>query len=438
MNRLDLSHTATDDWRRLLPVTSLESDARLCKTVREIIETVRRERDAACAAYTRQFDRVDCSPEHLLFRPEEAPPSNEAVSPDFDRAVRRAIKQVTDFHNNQKPRNFEIEQGPGARLGERWFPLERVGCYIPGGSAPLVSTLLMTVIPAKIAGVPEILVCTPPGTNARVHPCILHVCRLLGVKEILNLGGAQAVAAMAFGLDRLRSVQKIVGPGNRWVTEAKRQVYGAVDIDMLAGPSEVCILADGSVPPEFAAADLLSQLEHDASASASLISDDAGYLDRVEEETNRQRNLPGTRPAVEQSLGNLRLILARSMDQAVSIADHIAPEHLEILFQEPGRLENHPFRAGAVFFGAWTPVAAGDFFAGTNHVLPTEGRAAFSSPLSCFDFFRRSHYLQYSREALLAAGPAIQTLAEIEQLPAHALSVAVRMKTDDHKEGERS
>ena len=300
-----------------------------------------------------------------------------------------------------------------------------MGCYVPGGTAPLISTVLMTVIPAKIAGVKSIVVATPPAKDGTIHPYILYACKLLGVETVLKLGGIQGISAMALGAG-LAPVQKIVGPGNRYVTEAKRQLYGIVDIDMLAGPSEVCILADDSANPDYIASDLLSQIEHDGYAKGILISLNEELIGKVIDSIKTLMEKLGRKKILSQSLKNLLFIYEPDKSEVLKLSDRFAPEHLEVMVSSK-EFEKHPYKAGAVFFGNYTPVAVGDFFGGTNHVLPTSRRASFSSPLSVYDFFRRSHFIRYDKQAIRKNGKYIETLADCEELPAHKNSVTVRI-----------
>lgn len=284
----------------------------------------------------------------------------------------------------------------------------------------------MTVIPAKLAGVKSVVVCTPPGKNGGVNPYILRACELAGADQLLKLGGAQGIGALAFGFAGFQRVDKIVGPGNRFVTEAKRQVFGVVDIDMLAGPSEICVLADETANASFIAADLLSQIEHDPEAIGVVVSTSKKILDAIPPELERQKQELSRKAIIESALKNVKLLHVSSLQDGIRCVDALAPEHLEVMVKDVEKIAKHPFKAGAVFLGDFTPVAVGDFFGGTNHVLPTFGRATFSSPLSVYDFYRRSSFIGYSEKKMTKVGALIETLANREQLPAHEHSVAIR------------
>ena len=397
-------------------------DAVLESSVKTILEDIRDNGVKACIACTQKFDNITINENDICIDPKKTDLS--AIPADFDKALRKAIANITRFHKHQKPRNFRIKISKESFAGEKWYPLDRVGCYVPGGTAPLISTVLMTVIPAKIAGVKSIVVATPPAKNGAIHPFILYACKLLGVETVLKLGGIQGVAAMALGTG-LPPVQKIVGPGNRFVTEAKRQLYGIVDIDMLAGPSEVCILADASANPDYIASDLLSQIEHDNYAKGILISLNEEMIGKVIDSIHTLIEKLGRREILKQSLKNLLFIYESDKAKVLKLSDSFAPEHLEVMISSK-EFEKHPYKAGAVFFGNYTPVAVGDFFGGTNHVLPTSRRASFSSPLSVYDFFRRSHFIKYDQPTIKKNGKYIETLAGYEELPAHKNSVTVR------------
>ena len=399
-----------------------DRDAVLESSVKSIIEDIRDNGVKACIAYTKKFDNIDLNENDICLDPKKADLSD--IPADFDKALRKAIGNITRFHKHQKPRNLRIKISKHSFAGEKWFALDRVGCYVPGGTAPLISTVLMTVIPAKLAGVKSIVVATPPAKNGEIHPYILYACKLLGVETVLKLGGIQGIAAMALGAG-LSPVQKIVGPGNRYVTEAKRQLYGIVDIDMLAGPSEVCILADESSNPDYIASDLLSQIEHDGYAKGILISLNEELIGKVIDSIQTTMEKLGRKEILRQSLKNLLFIYEPDKGEVLKLTDTFAPEHLEVMISSR-EFEKHSYKAGAVFFGNYTPVAVGDFFGGTNHVLPTSRRASFSSPLSVYDFFRRSHFIKYDQPTIKKNGKYIETLAGYEELPAHKNSVTVR------------
>jgi histidinol dehydrogenase len=404
---------------------SWNKDSTLADQVRTILTQVSQRGLPACLEYTEKFDHVCLVKKSVLLSPPYF--SGQWQDRDFEKAIREAIRNIRAYHQKQKPRGFSITT-KGAWSEERWIPLDRVGCYVPGGSAPLISTVLMTVIPAKLAGVKSVVVCTPPGKDGKVNPYILKVCDLLRVDHLLNLGGAQGIGALAFGFQGFPRVDKIVGPGNRFVTEAKRQVFGVVDIDMLAGPSEICILADETANVSYIAADILSQIEHDPEAIGVVISPSQKILDAIPMELEKQKQDLSRKSIIESALKNVKMISVDSLTEGIRCVDALAPEHLELMVKNPKKVAKHPFKAGAVFLGNFTPVAVGDFFGGTNHVLPTSGRAVFSSPLSVYDFYRRSSYLEYSRKKMNQVGALIKILANREQLPAHEESVAFRMR----------
>jgi len=403
----------------------LEKDPGLVKNVAVILEEVREKGRAACVHFTKEFDGIDLDPEDLLVCPEDLP-RPKILQPETERAWEEAEKNIRRFHQKQKPGDFEFELAPGHLLGERWIPLDSVGCYVPGGTAPLVSTVLMTVIPAQIAGVESITVCTPPLPGGDIHPFILSLCQKLRVKQILKLGGAQAIASLAYGFPGFPGVDKIVGPGNCFVTEAKRQLYGTVGLDMLAGPTEVCILADETASSAFIAADLLSQLEHDSEAVGTVVCSSKKILEEIPGQIESQLKKIGRKTILRQSLENVRMIFVRNNEEGYQAVDQLAPEHLEIMLKGVPPCPQHPFKSGALFLGNYSPVVLGDLFGGTNHVLPTGGRAVFSSPLSVYDFFRRSHTLYFSEENLKKSASKVEALAETEELPAHKHSVSIR------------
>ena len=400
-------------------------DAELSGKVSRMIGEIRENGVQACLQYTLEFDKIGMRKQDLVTLPAKTPVP-AGIPSDFKKAFKKAIANIHAFHKKQKPNDYQISLGKGAYAGERWIPLERVGCYVPGGSAPLISTVMMTVIPAKIAGVRSITVCTPPDKSGKTNPYILYACKELKVDQILNLGGVQGIAALALGIG-IEKVQKIVGPGNRYVTEAKRQLYGEIDIDMLAGPSEVCILADDSADGTFIAADLLSQIEHDPFSEGVLVTTSGKLIDKVILALKEQKQMLSRKEILERSIHNIRLIRVKNLEEAVNAVDQIAPEHLEVMTREK-KLEKYPFKAGAVFLGNFTSVPVGDFYGGTNHVLPTGRRAAFSSPLSVYDFYRRSQYLKYDEAMIRSNGKYISLLAGCEGLPAHKNTIDLRMK----------
>lgn len=400
-------------------------DPKIEQSVAEIIAAVRDQGDEAVKAYSRKFD--GWTPDNLELSRQEMEAVTRDCDPDFLAALKRAAANIYDFHMRQKQQSRIDTQGNGIITGQRVRGLHRAGIYVPGGTAPLFSSVLMNAIPAKVAGVGEIVMATPPGRAGRPDPNILAAALEAGVDRVFLMGGAQAVAALAYGTETVPKVDKIVGPGNIFVATAKKQLYGVVDIDMIAGPSEILVIADDSADPEFLAADLMSQAEHDAMASAVLITDSASLAERTVEAIYRQ--LPGLsrREIIEKSLDGFgAVIVCDTMDEAVDFANELAPEHLEVCCQDPfvylGRLDN----AGSVFLGHYAPEPLGDYYAGANHVLPTGGTARFFSPLSVDDFVKKSSFIYYPKAELLKAADDIILLAETEELTAHANSVRVR------------
>jgi histidinol dehydrogenase len=404
--------------------------------VREIVAAVRAEGDAALLRYTERFDGVKLEASGLKVAEEEIRAAYGQVDGEFLAAIREAAANIRAFHEKQKPKSWMEPAPDGTLLGQIVRPLRRVGVYVPGGKAAYPSSVLMNVIPAQVAGVPEIVMVTPPATGGKagINPYILVAAAEAGVKEIYRIGGAQAIAALAYGTETIAPADKICGPGNIYVALAKREVYGAVDIDSIAGPSEIVVLADGSADPVYIAADLLSQAEHDEMASAVLVTPSAELAQAVSDEVERQlADLPRAAIA-RKSIDDYGAILTvDSLDEAIAAVNRLAPEHLEIMTADPldvaGRIEN----AGAIFLGAYSTEPVGDYFAGPNHILPTNGTARFASALGVDDFVKKSSLIRYSREALLANGRKIMTLARREGLEAHARAVEVRLKMEQIK-----
>ena len=396
--------------------------------VREIIEAVRGRGDEALLEYEARFDRVDLTAGTLEVTEEEIQAAYRQVGDHWLACLRQAIASIRDFHERQKKQSW-MHAEPGKVVGSRVTPMKRVGVYAPGGRALYPSTVLMDVLPAKVAGVREIILCTPPQPDGQAPAVTLVAAREVGVDRIFKAGGAQAVAAMALGTDTIPRVDKIVGPGNIYVTLAKRELYGYVGIDMVAGPSEVLVVADESATPRYVAADLLSQAEHDPLAAAILVTPSAALLTAVREELEKQCAALPKREIAEHSLSHFgALIRVADLAQALEIANTIAPEHLELSVAEPfawlGAVEN----AGAVFLGHYAPEPLGDYYAGPNHVLPTSGTARFFSPLSVDDFVKRSSVIFYSREELEKVYQTVAALADSEELAAHARSVRIRFE----------
>ena len=397
--------------------------------VSDIISTVRARGDDALREYTACFDGAQL--DALAVSPAELDEALAAVDPAFLDILRQAAEHIRAFHEKQRRASFLVERENGVLLGQRILPLRRVGLYVPGGTASYPSTVLMDAIPAKLAGVPELVMTTPAGKDGTVSPVILAAASIAGVDRIFKLGGAQAVAALAYGTESVPRVDKIVGPGNAFVAEAKRQVFGQVAIDMIAGPSEILVVADGGSDPRFVAADLLSQAEHDRNASAVLITDSPALAEAVQAEVERQlRRLPREEIARASIDRNGRIIVADDLRCAIAVANEIAPEHLELCVDEPMAWLGEVRNAGSVFLGRYCPEALGDYFAGPNHTLPTSGTARFSSPLSVDDFVKKSQFISYTQDALRAEYSKIAAFAEREGLRAHARSVEIRFEED--------
>ena len=400
-------------------------------TVSAIIEEVRRHGDDALLHYAQQFDGAQLT--HLEVPGQVLDQAVADLAPDFRTILEEAAENIRDFHRRQVRNSFVISEKDGVILGQKVTPIERVGLYIPGGTAAYPSSVLMNCIPAKIAGCREIIMVSPPTCNGDVNPVILAAARIAGVDRVFRCGGAQAVAALAYGTESIPRVDKIVGPGNAFVAEAKRQVFGRVAIDMIAGPSEILVLADGASNPRHVAADMLSQAEHDRMASAVLVTDSAAFAQAVSDELERQIPLLPRADIARESIDRCgKIIVADDLLQAIDIANEIAPEHLELCVDNPFDYLDKIRNAGSIFLGRHCPEALGDYFAGPNHTLPTSGTARFSSPLSVDDFVKKSQFTYYTGRALSAVSGKIAAFARQEGLEAHARSVLVRFE----KEGE--
>jgi len=395
--------------------------------VGEIVARVRAEGDKALFEYTQKYDGVRLC--QLKVTESEISDAYNKADPYFVDTLKQAKENIESFHVNQMRKNFEIKRADGVVVGQRYLPLERAGLYIPGGTAGYPSTVLMNAVPAKLAGVKEIVIVTPPGKDGKVNPDVLTAARLSGVDKIYKVGGAQAIAALAYGTESVHKVDKIVGPGNIYVAAAKKQVFGEVGIDMIAGPSEILIISDGKSDPRYVAADMLSQAEHDKNASAILITDSAALAGKVAAELERQLKLLPRESVARASIeNNGKIIIVSGLDEAVKFSNAIAPEHLELCVEEPFAFLDKITSAGSVFLGRSTPEAVGDYYAGANHTLPTSGTARFSSPLSVDDFVKKSQYICYSAAALAKDGDRIADFAGREGLDAHARSVTIRME----------
>lgn len=398
--------------------------SQVTEPVQEIIARVRTQGDRALFHYTRLFDKVEESA--LEVTREELEAAAAQTSEDFLAILQEAAEHIRAYHSQQKRTGFSFSPEPGVVLGQKITPMEKVGIYVPGGTAAYPSTVLMTAIPAKIAGCGEVVMVTPPGKTG-ISPAILAAAKIAGVDRIFRVGGAQAIAALAYGTETIPRVDKIVGPGNAYVAEAKRQVFGQVAIDMIAGPSEILIIADKTSNPAHVAADLLSQAEHDKLASAVLITTSRDLAEAVQKELENQvSQLPRKEIAQASLEGQGKIILAASISQAIHISNQLAPEHLELMVEGPMDYLDEIQNAGSVFLGRYCPEPVGDYWAGPNHTLPTGGTARFSSPLSVDDFVKKSQFTAYSREALEKSGRKIAAFAQAEGLHAHARSVTIR------------
>ena len=427
MRRLDTARLGAAGVAKALARPPAGVDAEVHRRVEEILAAVREKGDAALLEFTERFDRVRLTAGELAVSSAEMDAALGAVGEATVRALRYAAERIERFHRECAPRSWRMTDALGSRLGQEVRPLDRVAVYVPGGRAAYPSTVLMTVIPARVAGVREIVLVSPPRGDKSLDPAVLAAARVAGITEAYRVGGAQAVAALAYGTATIAAVAKIVGPGNAYVAAAKRLVFGKVGIDMIAGPSEVLILADKTGHAEWIAADLLAQAEHDASAQPILITDDAALADEVEKAVGAQLgSLPRAAIAAASWRDFGAIILVGGLDEAVPLVDAIAPEHLEIVSEDAERLAERICNAGAIFLGAHTPEAIGDYVAGSNHVLPTARSARFSSGLGVLDFMKRTSILKCGPDQLRALGPAAIALGEAEGLDGHARSVMMR------------
>lgn len=406
-------------FARSVPAVNVEA------IVSDIIADVRARGDAALFDYCKKFDKAELT--SLAATEEEIQDALLSVSPEFLRILSRAAANIRRFHEQQKRTSFILNDTPGVVMGQKVIPVDRAGLYVPGGTAAYPSTVLMDSIPAKIAGVGEVVITTPPGPDGKVNPVILAAAYVAGVDKIFKVGGAQAIAALAYGTETIPKVDKIVGPGNAFVAEAKKQVFGRVSIDMIAGPSEILIVADGKTNPRYAAADLLSQAEHDKMASAVLVTDSIELAEAVRDELELQI------PALERGEiarasidNNGKIIVAEDLRDAIAVANEIAPEHLELCVDNPFDYLDSVRHAGSVFMGRNCPEALGDYLAGPNHTLPTSGTAKFSSPLSVDDFVKKMQYTYFTRDALADVAGDVAYFAGQEGLTGHAKSAVIR------------
>ena len=412
-----------DVFARVSPSVNVEG------IVAEIIDNVRKNGDKALYEYCEKFDKAVLS--DLLVSQQEMDEALAAVSPAFLNILEKAAANIRYFHEKQVRNSFILNDRPGIVMGQKIIPVDRAGLYVPGGTAAYPSTVLMDSIPAKIAGVREVVMVTPPNKDGKINPVILAAAKIAGINKIFKVGGAQAIAALAYGTDSIPKVDKIVGPGNAFVAEAKKQVFGRVSIDMIAGPSEILIVADGASNPRHVAADLLSQAEHDKLASAVLVTDSAELAEKVQAELEIQipqlERADIARVSIDQ---NGKIIVADDLRQAIDIANEIAPEHLELCVDNPFDYLDAIRHAGSIFMGRNCPEALGDYFAGPNHTLPTSGTAKFSSPLGVDDFIKKVQYTYYTKDALAEIADDVATFAQAEGLTAHARSATIRMERD--------
>ena len=412
---------------RALLAAKRESAADVDAAVSRIVADVAERGDAALVEYTNKFDRVALNAGQLRLTPCEIAAGAALAPPDTVAALRFAAERIEDFHRRQLPPDIDYVDGAGVRLGQRWRAIAAAGLYVPGGTASYPSSVLMNAIPARVAGV-ERLVMTVPAPDGVLSPLVLAAARLVGIDEIYRVGGAQAVAALAYGTATIAPVDKIVGPGNAYVAAAKRRVFGRVGIDMIAGPSEIMVVADRHNDPAWIAADLLSQAEHDEAAQAILVADDAGFAAAVERDVERHlQRLPRAAIARASWRRNGAIILVSGWDEAVPLIDRVAPEHLELAVEDPEAIARRVSHAGAIFLGRHTPEAVGDYVAGPNHVLPTARSARYASGLGVLDFMKRTTIVGCDAASLAALAPAAIRLAEAEGLDAHALSLSLRV-----------
>jgi len=435
----------SNDFEKDSIVQKIITTTSLTSSVAMIIANVIKRGDEALYEYTEKFD--DCKLTSLELPKDAMDKALENLDPEFIKILERAAGNIEDFHRNQVQKGFDLPPKDGIILGQKVIPIERIGVYVPGGSASYPSSVLMNCIPAKIAGVKEIIITTPPSKNCNTD-CLDDICKvdgvtcingvdvrviaaakIAGVDRIFTIGGAQAIAALAFGTDTIPRVDKITGPGNAYVAEAKRQVFGIVGIDMIAGPSDILIIADANANPEYVAADMLSQCEHGPDSPAVLVTNSKSLADKVKKEIEKQlKELPREEIARKAVNDHGLIIITKSIDESFEISNKVAPEHLEILLDEPFGYLDKVVNAGSVFLGNYTPEAIADYYAGPNHTLPTSGTARFSSPLSVEDFTKKTSYTYYSKEALSAASDDVIRFAEEEGLRAHALSISKRIK----------
>ena len=431
MRIVRLNEQTKDGLMRNLLKRSPDSYGEYEETVNGIIKEIREKGDKALFGYTQKFDRCEITAETVRVTKEEIKEAYELADPELVAVMKKSAANITEFHSHQLRNSWIVPKEDGTILGQRIMPVAVSGVYVPGGKAAYPSSVLMNVLPAKVAGVPRIIMTTPPGADGKVNPGTLVAADIAGVDEIYKAGGAQAIAAMAFGTESIPRVDKITGPGNIFVALAKKACFGFVSIDSVAGPSEILVLADGTANPKYVAADLLSQAEHDELASAILITTSQELARQVSEQADAFTRELSRKDIIQKSLDNYGyILLADSMEEAVDAANEIASEHLEILTANPFEVMTKIRNAGAIFLGEYSSEPLGDYFAGPNHILPTNGTAKFFSPLNVDDFMKKTSIISYSREALGKVHRDIETFAESEGLTAHANSIRVRFPED--------
>ncbi|MGN0145430.1 MAG: histidinol dehydrogenase [Clostridium sp.] len=429
LNLLEINESNKLKLINELKERSEETEQDVITSVKNILLKVKEEGDKALFNFTKNFDKVELK--KLEVSAEEIDECFNKVEDNFIQALKEAKANIEDYHNKQKSNGFLMTKEQGVYLGQRVLPLEKVGVYVPGGTAAYPSSVLMNVIPAKVAGVDEIIMVTPPDKNGGINPYIGVAAKIAGIDKIYKVGGAQAVAALAYGTESIPKVDKIVGPGNIFVATAKRLVFGQVDIDMIAGPSEILVIADEKSNPAHVAADLMSQAEHDKLASGILVTTSRELCEKVEIELDKQAKTLEREEIIRSSLKNFgKAIICDSIEECIDISNSIAPEHLEIMVDDPMQYLGLVRNAGSVFLGRYCPEPVGDYFGGTNHVLPTSGTARFFSALSVDSFIKKSSFIYYSKEAIMENGEKIITMANKEGLTAHANSIKVRLQDE--------
>ena len=428
MQFLEFRGRCTADFDPLFERNAFPDD--IAVSVNEILTDIRKRGDEAICDYAKKFDGVDLQAGQFQLSQEEIDACEDLVDAEIKAAIDLAAANIHDFSSQRLPQAWKYDARPGVELGEKFTPLSRIACYVPGGTAPLVSTVLHTAAMAKAAGVPEIVITTPPQKDGSVNPAILYAAKKAGVTEVLKLGGVYAIGALAYGTESIKRARKIVGPGNAYVTAAKRQVYGYCSLDLVAGPSEVMVIADKTAPANFVAADLLSQAEHGSGREqAIVVADDMELLKEIKAEVLKQKELLDRAECIEKVIADgIFLIHVEDMDAAAEVADLYAPEHLEIITEDPEAVAAQISNAGAIFLGPWTPEPVGDFVAGPSHVLPTGGAGHHFSGLTVDQFFRRTSLIKYSKDALAKEVGAVAAFAKAEGLDAHGRSGTIRFE----------